>query len=258
MAAFAAPLMTPDAAAEDGVSDAAGAGDGVMDAVLHVTLACCTASPAFCDRAAAVDLHEVRLCFSSVLDACMLLCPSMRTGDVCTCVLRVCKPGQRFRRSNALTLNMTCECVGADGYAVESAWRASPPGARRLGAGCCMEGCSPGSSGSPALVRSTGILRFAIGSASTGAWLSLQLQSTRHGSEHMLHSFDFRPHGLLIQWLTPPTSCGRRLRRTSLWRRPLLMPWQQRYRCGSRRHSPCRHGVPAASTCQQKCALRLQ
>ena len=60
MAAFAAPLMTAEESAEFGRSDVAGDGDGDTDAVLDVMLACCAASPAFCDRAAAVDLHEVR------------------------------------------------------------------------------------------------------------------------------------------------------------------------------------------------------
>jgi len=61
MAAFAAPLMTADESADVGRSDVAEVSDGDTDAVLHVMLACCVASPAFCDRVAAVDLHEVRL-----------------------------------------------------------------------------------------------------------------------------------------------------------------------------------------------------
>ncbi len=73
MAAFAAPLMITDESAEVGRSNVVGDGDGDMDAVLHVMLASCAASPAFCDRAAAMDLHEVRLHCSAVLYAYRLL-----------------------------------------------------------------------------------------------------------------------------------------------------------------------------------------
>ena len=73
MAAFAAPLMTVHVSAEAGLSGAAANGDVDLDAVLHVVLACCAASPAFCDRAAAVDLHEVRLSCSAEPGTCRVL-----------------------------------------------------------------------------------------------------------------------------------------------------------------------------------------
>ena len=77
LAAFAAPLMSADAPADIGPCSGVVSKDGDVGAVLRAVLACCAADTTFCERAASIDLHEVRpsrtLCCDVVgRDACCM------------------------------------------------------------------------------------------------------------------------------------------------------------------------------------------
>jgi hypothetical protein len=59
--AFAAPLTAvADDPGENGHSKADAANEDEIGLVLSTLLSCCAASPAFCELAASMDLHEVR------------------------------------------------------------------------------------------------------------------------------------------------------------------------------------------------------